>query len=51
MREVSRFASDDPAFERIHSGAAELFQRLAVDWTGERSEIGAIERFLAPLRK
>lgn len=51
MREVARFASEDSATERIYEGAAELYQRLAIDWSGERSEIAAIERFLAPLRK
>ena len=51
MREVARFASEDAASERIYEGAAELFRRLAVDWSGERDEIAAIEQFLAPLRK
>lgn len=51
MREVARFAGEDPAAERIYEGAAALFERLAIDWAGERTEIAAIDRFLAQVRE
>jgi 3-hydroxyisobutyrate dehydrogenase-like beta-hydroxyacid dehydrogenase len=46
MREIAAFVAEDPAAARIYEAAGDLYQRLAADLSGERSEIGLIDAFL-----
>jgi putative dehydrogenase len=50
MQEIAQFADDDSATQAIYLGVASLFERLAQDYGNERTEIGVIEAFLAPLK-
>ncbi len=46
MREVASFAGEDGAANRVFEAFADLYDRLAIDWTDGRAEIGAIDAFL-----
>lgn len=47
MREISRFLGEDRPEAQIWQSLAELYQRLADDHAGSRSEIAVLDRFLA----
>ena len=48
MQEIAEFVGDDSAARQIFEGAAELYQRLAADVAGPKSEIDALSAFLVP---
>ena len=48
MEEIAAFTGEDQAAGKIFEGAAEFYQRIARDFTGEAHEISAIDDFLKP---
>ena len=49
MREIAAFLGGDPAGASMFEGAALLYDRLAADNDGARSEVGALEAFARAL--
>jgi 3-hydroxyisobutyrate dehydrogenase-like beta-hydroxyacid dehydrogenase len=45
MHEIARFAAEDPAAAEIYEAAAQLYERIARDWAGEKHEAGALAAF------
>ena len=48
MEEIAQFVGEDPAARNFYEGAAQLYERLAADFDGERKEIGALDAFCKP---
>jgi len=48
MEEIAQFVGEDPAARKFYEGAAELYQRLAADFDGDRKEIAALDAFCKP---
>jgi L-threonate 2-dehydrogenase len=48
MEEIAQFVGEDPAARKFYEGAAELYQRLAADFEGDRKEIAALDAFCKP---
>jgi putative dehydrogenase len=48
MEEIAQFVGEDPAARKFYEGAAELYQRLAADFEGDREEISALDAFCQP---
>jgi 3-hydroxyisobutyrate dehydrogenase-like beta-hydroxyacid dehydrogenase len=46
MQEVADFLKDDPETARAYQAIADLYERLATDFAGERREIAALDAFL-----
>ena len=46
MDEIAAFVGEDKAEHTIFSGAARLYERLAEDFAGDKTEINALEGFL-----
>jgi 3-hydroxyisobutyrate dehydrogenase-like beta-hydroxyacid dehydrogenase/rhodanese-related sulfurtransferase len=47
MREIRDFLHGDPAGAMIYEGMAQLYERLAADEAGEKTEVNALDAFLA----
>ncbi len=47
MREIAAFVGEDAAASRMYGAFADLYERLAADYQGSRTEIELIERFLS----
>ena len=45
MEEIAKFVGEDPAARKFYEGAARLYERLAEDFAGERTEIAALDSF------
>ena len=51
MEEIAAFAGEDAAAQQIYQGIARLYERLAADQAGSKTEIAALDAFLAePMR-
>ena len=48
MEEIAAFVGEDPAARMFYEGAARLYERLAADFEGERTEIAALDAFCKP---
>ncbi len=48
MEEIAQFVGADPAGRKFYQGAAQLYERLAADFDGERKEIAALDAFCKP---
>jgi 3-hydroxyisobutyrate dehydrogenase-like beta-hydroxyacid dehydrogenase len=48
MEEISAFVGDDHPERAMLDGAARLFERIAADVEGEKTEIGTMDAFLKP---
>jgi 3-hydroxyisobutyrate dehydrogenase-like beta-hydroxyacid dehydrogenase len=48
MEEIAQFVGEDPAARKFYEGAAQLYERLAADYEGDRKEIAALEAFCKP---
>lgn len=48
MEEIAQFVGEDPAARKFYEGAAQLYQRLAADYDGDRKEIAALDAFCKP---
>jgi putative dehydrogenase len=48
MEEIAQFVGEDPAARKFYEGAAQLYQRLAADFEGDRKEIAALDAFCKP---
>ena len=48
MEEISRFVGEDPAARQFYEGAARLYERIAADFEGERTETAALDAFCKP---
>lgn len=48
MREIAAFLGDDPAGAAVFEGIAALYERIAADAAGARTEVAVIERFANP---
>jgi len=48
MEEIAQFVGEDPAARKFYQGAAELYERLAADFDGERKEIAGLDAFCKP---
>ena len=46
MDEIAAFAGEDPAAQAILAGTARLYERLAADFAGDKTEVSALDRFL-----
>ena len=45
MHQIAQFLASDPAGQAIYTGAAQLFERLAADTAGERTEAAVLTGF------
>ncbi len=45
MEEIAQFVGEDPAARQFYEGAARLYERLAADYEGGRTEVGALDKF------
>ena len=45
MEEISAFVGEDPAGAAFYQAAARLYERIAADLDGGRSEVDALETF------
>src|SRR5580693_10589246 len=43
MEEIAQFVGEDPAARKFYEGAAQLYERLATDFDGERKEVAALD--------
>jgi L-threonate 2-dehydrogenase len=48
MEEIAQFVGDDPAARQFYTGAAQLYERLAADYAGDKQEIAALTAFCKP---
>jgi L-threonate 2-dehydrogenase len=48
MEEIAQFVGEDPAARKFYEGAAQLYERLATDFDGERKEVAALDAFCKP---
>src|SRR5215470_10106507 len=45
MEEIAQFVGEDPAARKFYEGAAQLYERLAADFEGDRKETAALDAF------
>jgi 3-hydroxyisobutyrate dehydrogenase-like beta-hydroxyacid dehydrogenase len=48
MEEISGFVGEDPAAAQFFQAAAQLYERIAADYEGERVECAALDAFCEP---
>ncbi len=48
MREIADFVGEDTAARQMHLAFADFYRRMAMDFEGEKKEIEALKKFLAP---
>ena len=48
MEEIAQFVGEDPAARKFYEGAAQLYERIAADYDGDRKEIAALDAFCKP---
>jgi 3-hydroxyisobutyrate dehydrogenase-like beta-hydroxyacid dehydrogenase len=48
MEEIAAFVGEDPAARKFYEGAAQLYQRIAADYDGDRKEVAALDAFCKP---
>ena len=48
MEEIAEFVGEDAAARQFFLAAAQLYQRIAADWDGERQETTALDAFCQP---
>lgn len=48
MEEIAQFVGEDPAARMFYEGAAQLYQRIAADFDGDRKEVAALDAFCKP---
>jgi 3-hydroxyisobutyrate dehydrogenase-like beta-hydroxyacid dehydrogenase len=48
MEEISGFVGEDPAAAQFFQAAARLYERIAADFDGERTECAALDAFCEP---
>jgi L-threonate 2-dehydrogenase len=48
MEEIADFAGEDEAARQMYLAIADFYRRIAADFEGEKSETGALAKFLAP---
>jgi 3-hydroxyisobutyrate dehydrogenase-like beta-hydroxyacid dehydrogenase len=48
MEEIAQFVGEDPAAQKFYQGAAELYERIAADFEGDRRETNALDAFCKP---
>ena len=48
MEEIAQFVGEDPAARKFYEGAAQLYERIAADFEGDRKETAALDAFCKP---
>jgi len=48
MEEIAQFVGEDPAARKFYEGAAQLYERIAADFEGDRTETAALDAFCKP---
>jgi putative dehydrogenase len=48
MEEIAQFVGEDPAARQFYEGAAQLYERIAADYDGDRKEVDALDAFCKP---
>ncbi len=48
MEEIAQFVGEDPAARKFYEGAAQLYERIAADFDGDRKETAALDVFCKP---
>ncbi len=48
MEEIAQFVGEDPAARKFYEGAAQLYERIAADYDGDRKEVAALDAFCKP---
>lgn len=48
MEEIAQFVGEDPAARKFYEGAAQLYERIATDYDGDRKEVTALDAFCKP---
>ena len=48
MEEIAQFVGEDSAARQFYEGAAQLYERIAADYDGDRKEVDALDAFCKP---